>query len=64
MSGANAKAQDPKASRDSTDDLPEVLDEDGKPFFEPHVDMDRMIRKYANFGDDLAEENGIHGFWQ
>ena len=56
-----------KARRDSMsdndDDLAEVLDEDGKPFFEP-LDMDRMSRKYADIGDDLTEENGIHGFWR
>ncbi|KAL9074709.1 MAG: hypothetical protein Q9161_002078 [Pseudevernia consocians] len=56
-----------KARRDSMsdndDDLAEVLDEDGKPFFEP-LDMDRMSRKYADIGDDLMEENGIHGFWR
>lgn len=64
MSEGNANAQDPKAREDSPSDVPEVLDEDGQPFFEPHVDMDRMCEKYADFGDDLTEENGIHGFWR
>ena len=44
-------------------DVPEVLDEDGKPYFEP-LDMDRLCKKYADIGDDLTEENGIHGFWR
>ena len=43
--------------------VPEVLDEDGKPFFEP-LDMDGMIKKYAELGDDLTEESGVHGFWR
>ena len=45
------------------EDETEVLDEDGKPYFEP-LDMDRMCMKYADFGDDLTGENGIHGFWR
>ena len=45
------------------EDENEVLDEDGKPYFEP-LDIDRMCKKYANFGDDLTVENGIHGFWR
>ena len=45
------------------DELPEILDEDGKPFFEP-LDMDRMAKKYASWGQDLTENNGIHGFWR
>ena len=44
-------------------DLPEVLDEDGNPFFEP-LDMDRMIKKYAELGDDFTEESDVHGFWR
>ena len=43
--------------------VPEVLDEDGNPFFEP-LDMDRMIENYAELGDDLTEESGVHGFWR
>lgn len=50
-------------SLDDEDDVPEILGEDGKPFFEP-LDMNRMAKKYANDGDDLTEENGIHGFWR
>lgn len=45
------------------DDGLEILDEDGNPYFEP-LDVDRMARKYANMGNDLTEENGIHGFWR
>lgn len=52
-----------KARRESDTDVPEMFDEDGKPFFEP-LDMDRMSKKYADFGEDLTEENGIHGFWR
>ena len=48
---------------DEGDNLPEVLDEDGNPFFEP-LDMDRMVKKYADIGDGLTEESGIHGFWR
>ena len=50
-------------SLDDDDDVPEIFDADGKPFFEP-LDMNRMAKKYANYGDDLTEENGIHGFWR
>ena len=48
---------------DEDDNVPEVLDEDGNPFFEP-LDMDRMIKKYADIGDELTEESGVHGFWR
>ena len=48
---------------DEDDNVPEVLDEDGNPFFEP-LDMDRMVKKYADIGDDLTEESGVHGFWR
>ena len=48
---------------DEDDNVPEVLDEDGNPFFEP-LDMNRMIKKYANIGDDLTEGSGVHGFWR
>lgn len=75
MSGDDAQAQSgSKARRDSINDLPkasekdpygldEVLDEDGKPFFQP-FDLDEMLEKYVDYGDDLTEENGIHGFWR
>lgn len=48
------------------DDIPEVLDEHGKPFFDP-LDTENMYKKYADYadcGDDVTEENGIHGFWR
>ena len=46
------------------DGLDEVLDEDGKPYFEP-LEMNRLCKKYADLlGDDLTEKNGIHGFWR
>ncbi len=48
---------------DEEDDVFGVLDEDGKPFFEP-LDLDKVSKKYAGIGDDLTEENGIHGFWR
>ena len=48
---------------DEDDDVLEVLDDDGHPFFEP-LDIDRMIKKYADLGDDLTEECGVHGFWR
>ena len=48
---------------DDDDDELQVLDEDGKPYFEP-LDMDRLCKKYANFGNDLTAKNGIHGFWR
>ena len=48
----------------SDDDYDEPLDEDGKPYFEPVMYIDRMMPKYADMGDDLTEENGIHGFWR
>lgn len=62
------------ARRDSIKDLPkmserdpygldEVLDEDGNPYFQP-FDLDEMLEKYVDYGDDLTEENGIHGFWR
>lgn len=70
ISGANAKAKarghsmsDALEVSDEDDNVFGVLDEDGKPFFEP-LDMDRMSKKYARIGDDLTEENGIHGFWR
>ena len=72
MSGANAKAHNTiEAEGESTSDaiavLDEfedgVLDEDGKPYFEP-LELDRLCKKYADFGDDLTSENGIHGFWR
>lgn len=46
-------------------DVSEVFDDyDGKPFFEPLVDMDLVVKKYAHYGEDAKEENGIHGFWR
>ena len=48
---------------DEDDNVPEVLDEDGNPFFEP-LDMDSMIKKYADIKDDLTEESDVHGFWR
>ena len=48
---------------DEDDDLSEILDEDGKPYFEP-LDMNKMAKKYASFGEDLTAENGMHGFWR
>ena len=74
VSEADAKAEHgPKARTGSTsstleaheedDEGLEVLDEDGKPYFEP-LDMDRMALKYASMGPDLTQKNGIHGFWR
>ena len=74
ISKAVAKAEhEPKARTDSTSSALEaheedgegleVLDEDGKPYFEP-LDMDKMAIKYANMGPDLTQKNGIHGFWR
>ena len=74
MSGSNGEAQggleakrdilsDAFGGLDEDDNVPEVLDEDGNPFFEP-LDMDRMAKKYADIGDDLTEESGVHGFWR
>lgn len=66
MSGENAQAQSgSKARRDSTNDMPEmpeqdpydlneVLDEDGEPYFQP-LDFERVIKKYADLGVDPRE---------
>lgn len=64
--GARARREsvsDEHEMLDEDDNVLDVLDEDGKPFFEP-LDMDRVSRKYADFGEDLTEESGIHGFWR
>ena len=74
MSGADASGGDgPKLEGDSKsdafevhdndDDELELLDEDGKPYFEP-LELNRLCKKYADFEDDLTEKNGIHGFWR
>ena len=55
--GGGAEAE----SHSEDDDLLDILDEDGQPFFEP-LDMDRMSKKYASFGEDSTGEEGIHDF--
>lgn len=52
----------PEVPDEDFDEL-EVLDEDGKPYFEP-LEMNRLLKKFADLGPDLTEENGIHGFWR
>ena len=64
--GLGAKREIPSNAFEGLDEdynVPEVLDEAGNPFFEP-LDMDRMIKKYAERGDDLTEESDVHGFWR
>lgn len=66
MSGYNAQAQSgSQARRDSTNDMPEmpeqdpygldeVLDDDGEPYFQP-LDLERVFKKYADLGLDPRE---------
>ena len=67
ISKADATAENEPSSALEEHDMDgeefEVLDEDGKPYFEP-LDMDRLATKYANMGPDLTQKNGIHGFWR